>query len=74
MPDMFCNFYLSKNHKIVNNSATTIEEIIQNWIPQNSIKHDVCLAKFKKLPNYSEKSVWFGFSIFYFNSSFLQVG
>ncbi len=21
--DMFCDFYLSKNHKIVNNSATT---------------------------------------------------
>jgi hypothetical protein len=23
VPDMFCNFYLTKNHKIANNSATT---------------------------------------------------
>ncbi len=23
VPDMFCNFYLAKNYKIVNNSATT---------------------------------------------------
>ncbi len=23
VPDMFCNFYLLKNHKTVNNSATT---------------------------------------------------
>jgi hypothetical protein len=23
VPDMFCNFYLVKNHKIANNSATT---------------------------------------------------
>ncbi len=23
VPDMFCNFYLMKNHKIANNSATT---------------------------------------------------
>jgi len=23
VPDMFCNFYLVKNHKTVNNSATT---------------------------------------------------
>ncbi len=23
VPDMFCNFYVVKNHKIVNNSATT---------------------------------------------------
>jgi hypothetical protein len=22
-PDMFCNFYLAKNHKITNNSTTT---------------------------------------------------
>ncbi len=22
-PDMFCNFYLAKNHKIANNSTTT---------------------------------------------------
>jgi hypothetical protein len=22
VPDMFCNFYLVKNHKIANNSAT----------------------------------------------------
>jgi hypothetical protein len=23
VPDMFCNFYLVKNHRIANNSATT---------------------------------------------------
>ncbi len=23
VPDMYCNFYLVKNHKIVNNSVTT---------------------------------------------------
>jgi len=23
VPDMFCNFYLGKNHKIANNSTTT---------------------------------------------------
>jgi hypothetical protein len=23
VPDMFCNFYLVKSHKIANNSATT---------------------------------------------------
>jgi hypothetical protein len=26
VPDMFCNFYLVKNHKIANNSATTEAE------------------------------------------------
>jgi hypothetical protein len=40
VPDMFCNFYLTKNYKIANNSATTearekikhIFEILRNFL------------------------------------------
>ncbi len=36
VPDMFCNFYLVKNHKITNNSATTeaggkISSYLESW-------------------------------------------
>jgi len=45
VPDMFCNFYLVKNHKIVNNSATTeAREKISTyfWNP----------GKFRNLPHW----------------------
>jgi hypothetical protein len=37
VPDMFCNFYLVKNHKIANNSATTeaTEKNATIWNPEN---------------------------------------
>jgi hypothetical protein len=37
VPDMFCNFYLVKNLKIANNSATTVarEKNAQIWNPLN---------------------------------------
>jgi hypothetical protein len=58
-PDMFCDFYLVKNHTIVNNS-TTIK-------PRENISKDldspkfynffgVGLAKFENLINLAEKS------------------
>jgi hypothetical protein len=36
-PDIFCNFYVVKNHKIAKNSTTTkaIEKISTYWNPYN---------------------------------------
>ncbi len=47
---MFCNFYLVKNHKIANNSATTeaIEKIRTYLDSLELLKSfDICLTKFE---------------------------
>jgi hypothetical protein len=54
VPDMFYNFYLEKNHKIVNNSTATEarEKIITDL--ESLEFFDACLTKFKNsqiLPN-----------------------
>jgi len=49
-PDMFCNFYLVKNHKIAKNSTTTKarEKISADLEFLEFYKFfDVCLTKFK---------------------------
>jgi hypothetical protein len=44
-PDLFCNFYLVKNHRNVKNSTTTKAiEKVQNWSP---LFFKVCFTKFK---------------------------
>jgi hypothetical protein len=47
--DMFCNFYLVKNHKIANNSTTTkAREKIRTDLESFELNFfDVCLTKFK---------------------------
>jgi hypothetical protein len=48
--DMFCNFYLVKNHKIANNSATIkAREKISAYLESLEFKKnfDACLAKFE---------------------------
>ncbi len=55
--DMFRNFYLVKNHKIVHNSTTTkaIEKISTD-LESLEFKEffDVCFTKFKKIqPNFT---------------------
>ncbi len=50
VPDMFCDFYLAKNHKIVNNSTTTEagEKISKDLESLECWKFfDVGLAKFE---------------------------
>jgi hypothetical protein len=50
VPDMFCNFYLVKNHKIANNSATTkAREKISTYLEFLEVENffDVCWTKFK---------------------------
>jgi hypothetical protein len=49
-PDMFCNFYLVKNHKITNNSATTEAREKINTYLEDLEFFDVC---FWKLSNFS---------------------
>jgi hypothetical protein len=53
-PDMFCNFYLVKNHRIADNSTTTkAREKIRTDLESLEF-FDVCLTKFKNnqiLPN-----------------------
>jgi hypothetical protein len=45
MTDVFCNFYLVKNHKIANNSATTkLEKKISTYLESLEF-FDVCLTK-----------------------------
>jgi hypothetical protein len=47
--DMFCNFYLQKNHKAANNSATTeAREKISSYLESLEFWKffDVCLTKF----------------------------
>jgi hypothetical protein len=48
-PDMFCNFYLVKNHKIVKNSTITkAREKISTDLESLEFKTiEVCLTKFK---------------------------
>jgi len=58
VPDMFCNFYLAKNHKIANNSATTeAREKISTDLESLEFKSffDAYLTKFKKLPIFLNK-------------------
>jgi len=53
VPDMFCNFYLVKNHKIANNSATTeAREKTSTYLESLEFKKffDVCLTKFENYP------------------------
>jgi hypothetical protein len=46
-PDMFCNFYAVKNHKIAKNSTTTnAREKISTDLESLEFFH-VCLTKFK---------------------------
>jgi hypothetical protein len=48
--DMFCNFYLLKNHKIASNSATTkAREKISTYLESLELNKffDVCLSKFE---------------------------
>ncbi len=50
VPDKFCNFYLVKNHKIANNSATTeAREKISTYLESLEFwkNFDVCLTKFQ---------------------------
>ncbi len=50
VPDMFCNFYLVKNHKITNKSATTeATEKISTYFESIEFQNffDVCLTKFE---------------------------
>jgi hypothetical protein len=48
VPGMFYNFYLVKNHKITNNSATTEpREKNKHFFGILRIKNDVCLTKFE---------------------------
>ncbi len=50
VPGMFCNFYLVKNHKIANNSATTeAREKVTTYLQSVQFKKffNVCFAKFK---------------------------
>jgi hypothetical protein len=49
VPDMFCNFYFVKNHKIANNLATTeAGEIISTFGTLRILEFfDVCLTKFE---------------------------
>jgi len=46
-PDLFCNFYIAKNHKITNKSTTTKarENISTDWESLDFFK--VCWTKFK---------------------------
>jgi hypothetical protein len=47
VPDMFCNFYLVKNHKIAINAtaAKGREKISTIWNPQKLTKNfDICLG------------------------------
>jgi hypothetical protein len=49
-PDMFCNFYLVKNHKVPKNlTATKAREKISSYLEslEFSKKFDVCLTRFK---------------------------
>jgi hypothetical protein len=48
-PDMFCNFYLVKSHKIANNSPTTeARERISTYFESFELKNfDVCSTKFE---------------------------
>jgi hypothetical protein len=47
VPDMFCNFYLVKNHKIANNSATTAAtEKITTYLESLEFFYE-CLTKFE---------------------------
>ncbi len=48
--DMFCNFYLVKNHKIANNSATAeARERISTYLEYLEFKKffEACLTKFE---------------------------
>ncbi len=50
VPDMFCNIYLVKNHKIANNSATTkATEKIGTYLDSLEVlkSFDMCLTKFE---------------------------
>ena len=50
VPYMFCNFYLVKNHKIANNSASTeTREKITTYLWSLEFMNffDICLTKFK---------------------------
>jgi hypothetical protein len=50
VPDMFCNFYLVKNHKIVKNSTTAkAREKISTDLESLELLQffDVCLTKYK---------------------------
>jgi hypothetical protein len=50
VPDMFCKFYLMKNHKIADDSATTeAREKISAYLESLEFYKflDICLAKFK---------------------------
>jgi hypothetical protein len=49
LPDVFCNFYLMKNHKIVKNSTTTkAKEKISTVSESLEFKFfDVCLTRYK---------------------------
>ncbi len=49
VPDIFCNFYFVKNHKIANNLTTfNASEKISTYLYSLELKKiDVCLIKFK---------------------------
>ncbi len=50
VPDMFCNFYVGKNHNIANNSATTeAREKISAYLESFEFYKffDVCLNNFE---------------------------
>ena len=50
VPDMFCNFYLVKNHRIANHSASAeAGEKVSTYLESLEFKKcfDVCLTKFK---------------------------